>query len=97
MAVHAVPWSPQQHTRFPPAFQVASRELLLAAHRWRQPAYYPPGFAEGQGRQRRISAKRAAQLQEANMAGAGLAALPDDLLLRIVAHAAYPLSAWGDS
>lgn len=33
LALTRPPWRPVNHTRFPPAFRLAARQLLLAAHR----------------------------------------------------------------
>jgi hypothetical protein len=90
MAANPVPWSPQQHARFPPAFRHAARALLLAAQRGGSSPAGQLGGAAAR-RQRRIPSYRLP-----SAAGTvGLAALPQELLLRIVGLAAYPRSSWG--
>ena len=89
LAVQHPPWSPAEHRRFMPAFKQAARTLLLAAHR--------TGSVGGSG-------SGSNSRSDGGLSGEGkakprssqplLAALPPDVLLRILGMAAYPLSAW---
>lgn len=78
------------HSRFPPAFQAAAQALLLVAHCGGQlpPAAPLPGAASR--RQRRIPSYR----RDGLAAARGLGSLPQGVLLHMLGHAAWPLSAW---
>lgn len=82
LALERPDWSPVQHRRFPPRFRRAVQTLLLAAHGGRGAESSDGSAGDGDD-----SSSSSALPQH-------LPALPPDLLLRIVGHAAYPLSEW---
>eukprot|EP00887_Chlorella_sp_A99_P005381 scaffold1.g5381.t1 len=82
-AALSTPWSPATHASlFPPAFKATARALLLAAHR----------------SSHRCGGSAAVVADAAQTAGAPGDAHPGELpallIMRIIAAAAYPLSAW---
>ena len=79
LAVSRLPWSPDIHILFPPAFRRACRALLLAACRSGGTLQQPGAVASG-----------VLGLQPP----AHLGSLPADALLLIMQQAAYPLSLW---
>ena len=84
-------WDTDSHGSWPERFQAGVRTLLLAS-----PPRAAPAAAEGAGnrRQTRQGSKAARLLRPARASGSGWAALPQELVLRIVGQAAFPLSAW---
>lgn len=96
------PWSKATHCTFHPAFKAAVRELLLVARcgegRHRQQLRARAAAAEEQapGPSRRCSAEGSGPGRTgcSEVALAVLGRLPEELVLQIVAAAAYPLSSW---
>lgn len=83
LAIEHPEWSPASHRRFPRSFRTAVPTLLLVAH-CGGTCGTAAAEAEGAvGSEQQVPADGAV----------GLAALPADLLHRIIGLAAYPLSA----
>lgn len=89
LAANPVPWAPEEHYRFPPAFQAATSTLLLVAHRGSKLAAAPPLSGAALRRQRRIPA-----YQRRSAAAVGLGSLPVPILHHVMGLAAYPLFEW---
>ncbi|KAI7845775.1 hypothetical protein COHA_000689 [Chlorella ohadii] len=95
-AAQAQAWSPGTHRWWPPHFRSAVRTLLLVAQRGMDltaaAAAGPPQGAAGTRRTRQTARREAAAA--AAVPAQLLGSLERELLLSIVAAAAYPLSAW---
>lgn len=79
MLVGGLPWTPADHTHFPPALKAAVRTLLLAHRRGS-----PTAGATG------VSAAAA----EAHLQSSLLSGVPVEFVLRVIAAAAFPLEPW---
>ena len=84
LAIEHPDWSPATHRRFPRSFRAVAPTLLLVAHRGGTCGTAAAEAEGAVGSEQQVPADGAA----------GLAALPADLLHRIIGLAAYPLSAW---
>jgi hypothetical protein len=94
-----VAWEEATHPIWPSAFKAAAQTLLLAAHRRRQSASY--GIEGIRRVVRRLTERflrsdwrKKPKTSAGGGGGASLADLPPELLLRILAKAAWPMSAW---
>ncbi|KAL4452360.1 hypothetical protein ABPG75_008022 [Micractinium tetrahymenae] len=102
LVLNQQPWTPGCHRAFPAPFKRAARAFLLAAHRQAAlgvAAAEAAAAAEADAEAAAAAAAAAADggggvQQEGQAASWCLGALPDGVLLQIIAAAAYPLSAW---
>eukprot|EP00887_Chlorella_sp_A99_P005884 scaffold1.g5884.t1 len=94
LALVRQPWSPGDHTTFPPAFRAAAKTFLLVLQR--RAAMARAGREEARPRKiaRRIVGRAAGLLGTLADAQTGPAALPQEIVLRIIGLAAYPISSW---
>lgn len=84
-------WAPQEHWRYPPAFQAAARALLLVHQRVTRCRSQPAAVgAPAAG----TEAGEAGCETGAGTAAGGLGSLPGELVLHILGLASRPLSAW---
>lgn len=89
-ALQQQPWSPASHASFPPAFHAATRTLLLCANAQTSAA---GAAARAAGKQPGRDQEPCTQ-NEVGQHMARLGDLPQELLLKVVGQAAYPLSSW---
>lgn len=89
-----VAWEPQLHARFPAAFRAAARTLLLAQRREDDGRAAAAAAADGSRRRQRGVARQCGSSAAHSHGNNPLALLSADLVLRIIGHAAHPLSAW---
>ena len=84
-------WDCASHRCWPERFQAVVRTLLLAS-----PPRAGPAEEEGAGarRQTRQGSKAARLRRPARASASGWAALPQELVLPILAQAAMPMSSW---
>ncbi|PRW56085.1 hypothetical protein C2E21_5101 [Chlorella sorokiniana] len=95
LAAYQPAWTSDSHSHFPPAFRQAAQTLLLAhRHASTAPAAAAGGSGRGSGWSRAKRRRGAAQVQQQAERPNALALLPTELLMQVIGHAAYPLSAW---
>ncbi|PSC72966.1 hypothetical protein C2E20_3604 [Micractinium conductrix] len=93
-------WSRATHKRFHPRFRAAAAELLLVARCGETKLEAQAESGEGAGSSRRAARRGASSdggagsESAASVAVAALGRLPQELVDRIIAEAAYPLSNW---
>lgn len=86
-------WSPATHHLFPPRFKETARTLILVAHRGSHFSVNGSSGSMSTDRQQQ-GAERGGQPASRLAVATLLAAVPEDLLIRILGLAAYPLSNW---
>lgn len=97
LLAESIPWAPQVHFLFPPAFRAAAQALLLANHRgFSTTVAAPGGHARDGGHKRRQRGRRreAARRRRAEGEEEQLVQLPSAVVQQVLRMAGSALSAW---